>query len=836
MAKISKINLRQLFAKGLKPAQEAFYNFFDSYWHKDDLIDISAVKSLQSTLDQKLDSGAESTLIQAFENALGTAVQAKWSAVDVFEEYNNKVIKKLSAYVGGSGTPPTAHIGEYYKSDGGFTTDKDLAANFKENVTIIEPAQTTFAAEEMITGKNIANPAKKQSGKYVNWETGTIDPNPAYQSFVKLPVNSDTDYYFPVLFHIAWYDVSGSFISGSNVGGANTSLKSPAGAKFVSASFSVNATDIQIEKGTEGTPFVPYTEVQRIVIDKLSVNPSQTSFIKEKMVYGKNRFDKSKTTAGKYVNAFSGNLDANANYEASDFCDVSGLNKITLTSLIHIAFYTNDKTYISGREYGGDTIEVPTNAVWCRTSVFSNGMKETFQIETGENKTAYESFKAPVNGLVIDNLIVEGSMTPNPDTGIKSSIITPSVMYWMSGRQMNVYFDSAIYHPIADHKNNYYTSVFAYRGKFLQDKFRVVPTEDFNFKLKIENSKGQVKEKTTDVLVALVTFGNGVTRKILIIGDSTVNAGVTAKAIKDFFDLDVMKVTFLGTRETNGVKHEGRGGWTFNDYATVGRVFFKFNYPSGNVSKNSIYSVNGSEYTISEVNSGYFSAQKTSGTNNPPAAGTLTKVSGSGDATINYTSFELIDGNPFWNYTTSKFDLGKYLTDSGQTMGANDWVFIQLGINDLFGAALPDNALNVQARVSEMKTQLASMISEIQTYNSNIRIGILQTIPPAITQDATGNLLNSGFYCLEYYVKKGLVVWWNELLKTYDTAASRNNKVYLLGTTSIIDRVNNFPTITENLDSYNTTQVKVNNNDVHPDDAGYKQMADIYIGAIKYFQ
>lgn len=73
MAKISKINLRQLFAKGMKPAQEAFYNLFDSFWHKDELIEMAAVKDLQNTLDNKLDVGVEEALISAVNEAVANS-------------------------------------------------------------------------------------------------------------------------------------------------------------------------------------------------------------------------------------------------------------------------------------------------------------------------------------------------------------------------------------------------------------------------------------------------------------------------------------------------------------------------------------------------------------------------------------------------------------------------------------------------------------------------------------------------------------------------------------------------------------------------------------------
>lgn len=68
MPKISKINLRQLFAKGAKPTQEAFYNWLDSFWHKDEQIEVDAIKGLQTSLDNKLDASAQETILNAFND------------------------------------------------------------------------------------------------------------------------------------------------------------------------------------------------------------------------------------------------------------------------------------------------------------------------------------------------------------------------------------------------------------------------------------------------------------------------------------------------------------------------------------------------------------------------------------------------------------------------------------------------------------------------------------------------------------------------------------------------------------------------------------------------
>lgn len=68
--KISKVNLRNLFTKGLKPNQEAYWNWMDSFWHKDEEIDPSSVKNLEITLANKLDKGVETTLLNAFNDAV----------------------------------------------------------------------------------------------------------------------------------------------------------------------------------------------------------------------------------------------------------------------------------------------------------------------------------------------------------------------------------------------------------------------------------------------------------------------------------------------------------------------------------------------------------------------------------------------------------------------------------------------------------------------------------------------------------------------------------------------------------------------------------------------
>lgn len=45
----------------------------------------------------------------------------------------------------------------------------------------------------------------------------------------------------------------------------------------------------------------------------------------------------------------------------------------------------------------------------------------------------------------------------------------------------------------------------------------------------------------------------------------------------------------------------------------------------------------------------------------PPASGKLTRVSGSGDSVINYSSVVQSSGNPFWNDELARLDFPAYV-------------------------------------------------------------------------------------------------------------------------------------------------------------------------------
>ncbi len=78
--------LKTYFQKGKKPTEEQFGDLLDSYTHKDDSISIDNVDALRTSLDSKLDKGAESSLIAAFDEKVKQAEDANKAYLGIAEQ------------------------------------------------------------------------------------------------------------------------------------------------------------------------------------------------------------------------------------------------------------------------------------------------------------------------------------------------------------------------------------------------------------------------------------------------------------------------------------------------------------------------------------------------------------------------------------------------------------------------------------------------------------------------------------------------------------------------------------------------------------------------------
>lgn len=372
--KISKLNLRNLFKKGLKPTEDAFYNLFDSYHHKDELIPQESVSGLQTALANKLDVGVQETLVNSFNEAVAAvqsaylgiatttttppATGAYWYRVDAPGTYTN--------FLEGE-SPITVTQNElddnfvYFNVTNGVVS-KELSK--KPTVAIdgaIELNQITKAVNGDTSFRaiktnqintNITPYLTLTTGKYVDGTNGNIGNVSGYSvtEFIDISDIDFIDLNILAYQNYAFYttNTGGGYISGSSV--QTASITKPTNAKFVR---------FTIKDGEDFT-----IKLQRNVTGSVSIgnNASVSGDATYKAIKGNELGNDImpfiKLTAGRYVDGTTGNDGALTGYSITEFIDISNIDILELNSALYqnFAYYTTkDKTtYICGTYFTTD--------------------------------------------------------------------------------------------------------------------------------------------------------------------------------------------------------------------------------------------------------------------------------------------------------------------------------------------------------------------------------------------------------------------------------------------------------------------------------------------------
>jgi len=196
------------------------------------------------------------------------------------------------------------------------------------------------------------------------------------------------------------------------------------------------------------------------------------------------------------------------------------------------------------------------------------------------------------------------------------------------------------------------------------------------------------------------------------------------------------------------------------------------------------------------------------------------------------------EGHPGWKvedflgasspfYSGGAFSFAAYMTANGFTMAASDWVFINLGINDVFGATSDAAA---SAIVDTMITGIQAMISSIHAYQAGIRIGIALTTPPSQGQDGFGH----DYTCVQNRTraKRNEGILWRGLLTAF-SGLEISGKTYIVPLNVCIDTYHNMNRGTAPANSRTAATVERIINGVHPSYEGYQQIADAYYAFLK---
>ncbi|MGV3705453.1 MAG: hypothetical protein ACO1NU_08745 [Arcticibacter sp.] len=417
----------------------------------------------------------------------------------------------------------------------------------------------------------------------------------------------------------------------------------------------------------------------------------------------------------------------------------------------------------------------------------------------------------------LNRLNAEISALKEGESGIgpKPSIVTPSKILLVTGYPISLYYENFI----SDVKG-FNVSVDCAIGTGYVNFWKVTPTTEGTFSMTIRVYKDAVvvSEKSLQVVVKaasqLLTEKNGVS-----IGDSLTEPVYTINAIiSNFQKLGGVQPVFRGTK--TGGKTEGRSGWTAENFATGGLVFYRFEFTghTAPMTQWTSFTNNGSTFTVYEVNrtdgNGYVNMTRSAGTNLPDASGVL--VSTSGLQSITYTSYSVGSGNPLWDGT--KLNVANYRTVVlGMPENVKfDIVNMQLGINDIGqspNAVLSDAV--IATKVSHQKAIVDAFIADNPTGR------IIVQLEPSCNNTAGGFPKLSHYF----YYRQNMFKLWKALLNQFDNAVYNPN-VYVGISGLAIHPFEGYPQGTVKASDRYTSATPVNTNSVHPRAEGYQEIGD----------
>lgn len=427
------------------------------------------------------------------------------------------------------------------------------------------------------------------------------------------------------------------------------------------------------------------------------------------------------------------------------------------------------------------------------------------------------------------NIETGGGSTPEPEVYTPELVLPPKI-YALPTYDCNIYLE----HLLKEDHSLYEYDITCAKGWHQKRgwwwKFGASDTTaEYPLSISVHDKQtGNALASESSVVKCTALSASAGTKKVLAIGDSLLAAGDITQQLLDMSNSDVTKVELIGTRGTGLNKHEGRGGWTINDYATAGRTYYQFTV--ANVSEPpainaTTYTYSGSVFMVQEMNivdgSGTILCNLVSGSI-PSGSGTLTKSNAAaGDATITFSAVSAASGNPFWNGSAVSFS--NYL--SVNSVATPDIVFIQLGVNDTFGLTSDQAVIDF---CTTAFTKLDTLINSIKAVNSSIKV-VVCAPPVYASQDAFGENYACGQTA--WRAKRNIVTYNKKLYERYKNQES--SRVYVVGSGVAVDAFNNYPSAMRNVNAFNTDKVYMQTNAVHLAKAGYQQIGVAWFAVVK---
>lgn len=486
-----------------------------------------------------------------------------------------------------------------------------------------------------VIGENKLDPSKVMNGYSIDVDTHALIPDVNFNLTDYIPVNGNTVYSLFgmqstegsfALSQGIWHVFNGKKVLKSSILSPG-SYTTPSDAVYVRISYpSTGVNNAMVIEGTvKPTTYIAYKEYISndnldLVIDN-SLNEESTNPVENKAVTAAINSLKDGTgfkdssiplEAVQFSTPGINLLNVNASgvvhnskadsstgeplpadgFDLSDFIpvDISGHYSFQLNGFITTAYwyaYRYDKSYTGTFWSSKNTIIVPSNAKYIRVAYHVGGNYKEQMVIEGEVARPYEEY-----GLRLDVKNVSLSAQNNDVPFVKhylDEIVLPPIIRAVVGKEMVINLPNVI-------RNNwddvYVRVTSSNRGKFFDKKWVYTPSSTENFDVRInlyDHGCQPIMDQTFTVQTILPLTTPA---KVLVIGDSTVQAGEETQTMLRLAQEDNFDLTLLGTRGVVGSpnQHEGRGGWTAEMYMysqsnTSGSVINAFFNPSPTVNQ-----------------------------------------------------------------------------------------------------------------------------------------------------------------------------------------------------------------------------------------------------------
>ena len=390
-----------------------------------------------------------------------------------------------------------------------------------------------------------------------------------------------------------------------------------------------------------------------------------------------------------------------------------------------------------------------------------------------------QSIPGQVPGLIsrLNPAAIRAALPVAVEGGGLPRLLLPGRLHAVVGAEVNLYFDNMLLWPAgADIE----VDVQCPQGSQQADRWTWIPPAEgvgeHPLEVTIRDFQGEVLARGgTTVVVAPAQAGAGQAVSLLLVGDSLTHASQwPARLLERGRGEGEPRLSLLGTHQpasaAEGVRHEGYGGWTAQRFAT--------HFVEGPVPEE--VRLRGSPFLVRGPT-----------------------------------------GEP-------RLDFAAYL-ERVQAPAPPDVVAIFLGPNDIFGLT----GTNLEEGLDVMLRHLHELIEMVERSAPRTKIALLVALPPAASQDAFGANYKAGQTRWQYRRNQHRLAEWLQQLYDRPGGGASPVMVELVATHLQVDCRHGYPAVEVPWHADSTVRGLRQNNGVHPDANGYRQVGDAFYAWLK---